>query len=360
MELKRTISASFLLLALISPAKSQKDPDQVQPAHKKSRESLELFESNDILNITVRFDLSTFLKKNLKGKFIDGTLAIYTGKNDSIVRDIWVTTRGIFRLQYCGFPPMEIVFKKPFYGNHYSTTIHKIKLATRCQVSGLFEEYLMKEYLAYRMYNAITDSSFRVRLVRASYIDNRRYRKPDIQYGFFIEPQNLMASRLNSSVLKNIDITQRNISPPVMNRVAVFNYMIGNYDWAVPNQHNISILSSKDSTINQLPIAVPHDFDWTGLVNPMYAIPEESAGVKSVKERLYLGMCQKKEVFRYELRKFIPYKQKFYSIINEFPYLSRKAKDDMINYLDEFYQQVEDPRRIDFLIDNIISTCKYI
>jgi len=360
MKMARILLFSYLSLIMLIPVTGQSVQDKPADQAKKRHEAFELFGSNDVLNISLRFDLATFLKKNLKGKFLDGMLTISTGKGDSIVKEVWVNTRGVFRLQYCGFPPMELEFKKPFYAYNYSATIKKLKLATQCQASDLFEDYIFKEYLVYRIFNQFTDTSYRVRLIKATYKDNKKLKKPVEQYGFFIEPQGVLADRLNSDVLKNVEITQRNISQTVMTRMAIFNYMIGNYDWAVPNQHNVTILQSKDPDASQLPVVVPHDFDWTGLVNPIYAIPTENIGIESVKDRLFLGICLSREGFKKELLKFLPYKQKIYSLINDFEYLNQKSKKEMTDYLEEFFGSLESPSKLNLLIDKIMSTCKQI
>ncbi len=51
----------------------------------------------------------------------------------------------------------------------------------------------------------------------------------------------------------------------MMDRIAIFNYMIGNYDWAVPNQHNIKVIKPLIMDPLNLAAAVPYDFDFTGL-----------------------------------------------------------------------------------------------
>ncbi len=188
--------------------------------------------------------MTSFIRKKNKGLYLDGELTFYSGKGDSISKNVRIKNRGIFRLQFCAFSPMEIYFKKPLYAYKDSGAIKKVKLATQCQQSDMFGDYVLKEYLAYRIFNLFTDTSFRVRLVRVDYIDNTKARKPRRQFGFFIEPVTVLAERINSEVLKNISLTQRSVIPHLMLRLAIFNYMIGNYDWAVPNGHNVTILKT--------------------------------------------------------------------------------------------------------------------
>ena len=41
-----------------------------------------------------------------------------------------------------------------------------LPLTTHCRDSSSYEQYVLKEYLAYRIYNLLTDKSLRVRLAR--------------------------------------------------------------------------------------------------------------------------------------------------------------------------------------------------
>ncbi|MGD0582871.1 MAG: hypothetical protein ABR974_08000 [Bacteroidales bacterium] len=351
----------LLLLLTALPAFSQTDTLSISrqpPGH--TGEDFELFGSNDLLEMTIHFDLGLYTKKKMKGIYGDGTMTIYTGEGDSIFKNVRIRSRGVFRRSYCSFPPMELNLKKPLNAYDETGTIKKLKLATQCQTSNLYEDYVLKEYLAYRMFNLFTDTSFRVRLLKVNYLDSQNERKPMHQFGFLIEPVNILAERLNSDILKEIEITQRNVMPYIMVRLAIFNYMIGNYDWAVPNQHNVAILKSRDPLSGQMVIAIPHDFDWSGLVNPIYAVPTEDVGIESVRERLYTGICLNRESFRAELLKFLPLKRKIYDLINGFTYLNQRAKLEMINYLEEFYSQLESPNKLERLIDKLEATCKHL
>jgi hypothetical protein len=116
--------------------------------------------------------------------------------------------------------------------------------------------------------------------------------------------------------------------------------MIGNYDWSVPGKHNIEVFQPDSYSPGQLLVAVPYDFDWSGVVNPSYAVPPENMGIKTVRERVYLGICRDNETFRNELKTFNSYKSRFYREINEFVYLRRGEKNEIIAYLDEFFDQL--------------------
>jgi hypothetical protein len=318
--------------------------------------SFRLFEEEKPLEISLRFDLATYFRAKPKVDYLKTNITIYISKTDSITKDIRLRTRGVFRNQYCRFAPIELNFKKAGFGYSDLNSISKIKLVPQCSSSKQNEDWVLREYLTYKLFNVFTDTSFRVRLVTVTYIDSEKKRKPIKQYGFFIEPAEMLLARTNSVQIKTHALTQKNIIPKIMDRFAIFNYMIGNYDWAVPGQHNVLVIKPLAFDTVGLAIAIPHDFDWTGLVNPTYAIPAEIVGTETVRDRIFFGICRSKEVFKKDLEIFSKKKEEFYRVINEFQYVDQSSKKDMTGYLDGFFDQLAG--REDRLIYNLRNSCK--
>jgi hypothetical protein len=117
--------------------------------------------------------------------------------------------------------------------------------------------------------------------------------------------------------------------------------MIGNTDWSVPINHNVTILSQGLSENPNLGIIVPYDFDYAGLINADYAVPFEGLGLKSVLERRYLGICRRQEIFMNDLKEFPDKKEELVKVINDFPYLNTKTKKEMISYLESFFKDFD-------------------
>lgn len=332
---------------------------QAQPATTDSSvKSFRLFEDDRMLEISLRFDLSTYLRAKPRKDYLKANLTIMLSPTDSISRDIKLKTRGIFRNQHCTFAPIELNIKNSEFGYADLDKISKLKLVPQCSSGKEREEYIFREYLAYKLFNTFTDTSFRVRLLKINYIDTQKKRKIITQYGFFIEPVEIIAARTNCIQIKLPTITQLNIIPRIMDRLAIFNYMIGNYDWSVPGQHNVSVLKSLIVDPYGLGIAIPHDFDWSGLVNASYAIPAENVGTQTVRERIFGGVCRKKEVYQKELEPFLQKKDEMYRVINEFPYINQRVKKDMTGYLDEFFNQLIGRR--DLILYTLLNSCKPI
>jgi hypothetical protein len=165
----------------------------------------------------------------------------------------------------------------------------------------------------------------------------------------------MLAARTNSIPINSRTLSQKSIVPEVMDRLALFNYMIGNYDWSLPGQHNVKVFKILVVDTLQLGIAIPYDFDWTGLVNADYAVPAENVGTKSVRERVFTGICRSREVYQKDLEIFLEKKEEFYRAINEFPYLNQRTKKDITVYLDGFFNLCVGEKDI---LDILLNSCK--
>jgi hypothetical protein len=225
-------------------------------------------------------------------------------------------------------------------------------MVTHCRYGN--EEYLLKEYLIYKLYNVLTDYSFRVRLLKVVYINTYKKSKPIETYAFLIEPTEMLTSRTNSTSVTSLKLTMQNILPEMMDRMAIFNYMIGNTDWSVPGLHNCKVLSVADPKNPGLGAIVPYDFDYSGLVDAYYAVPTESLGLKSVLDRRFVGICRSEAEFINDLKEFSDKKEEFYRVINEFPYLTIRAKKKMTDYLDSFY----DFDKRNSVVSDLLAGCK--
>ena len=119
--------------------------------------------------------------------------------------------------------------------------------------------------------------------------------------------------------------------------------MIGNTDWSVEYQQNI-VLITNDST--NTPSTVPYDFDHAGIVRAPYAKPAPELQMRTTLERRYRGYCikdmnQYNEVFNF----FNQLKDDFYSIYIDNPLLSSSYINQTINFLDQFYEIINDPKK---------------
>ncbi len=153
-------------------------------------------------------------------------------------QEIQIQTRGNFRLarRNCDFPPLRLnVKKEPSIGTLFEGQ-DKLKLVGVCKLGqDYWVQYVLAEYLVYRMFNLFTPMSFRVRLARVTYIDSSGEDDTFTRYGFIIEDDDAMATR--NGGWKVPWETGRQFNPVLLERdqailVDVFQYMIGNTDWS--------------------------------------------------------------------------------------------------------------------------------
>ena len=336
----KTILSIIVLLSGIPALLSFSQIDSVNYRYAVSdtlQEHISLFESDELLEISLKFDITRYRKKRDDTEYLPAVLIYHTSPADSIVRQLKVKPRGITRLSICDFPPLMLNFQKQDSVEGEFSRVDKIKMVTHCTAGG--EDYLLKEFLTYKLYNVLTDYSLKVRLLRVNYINTSKKSRPVSEFAFVIEPEETLSKRLNAVEVKTVmNISQKEIRPEVMDRIAIFNYMIGNTDWTVPIFHN-NVLVMSQGNLQGLAsgIAVPYDFDYSGLVNTNYAVPSDLLQLKSVRDRRYLGICRSEETFIKALKEFADKKEDFYKVINEFQYLNPKIKNQMISYLEGFY-----------------------
>jgi hypothetical protein len=343
----------FMSGFFVKPAFSQiRNADTAYAVRDTQNVNIKLFDSDEIIEISLKFDLTNYKRNRSDKEYFDAVLNYYTSSKDSVTKKIKVRARGIVRREICDFPPLMLNLKmKDSVGGEFAG-IDKLKLVPVCKAG--FEDYVLREYLIYKLYNVLTDISFRVRLLKINYINTFKKSKPLVQYGFVIEPIKLFEKRTRSNELKTVKVTQKSIKPEMMDRFAIFNYMIGNTDWSVPIGHNALIFSQAFSSRPDLGIIVPFDFDYSGFVNANYAVPFESLPITSVRDRYYLGICRSEEEYQKALKEFSDKKEEFYRIINEFPYLEEKSKKDIIRYLDGFYAKFDKQNTI---IGDMLRSC---
>jgi hypothetical protein len=358
-NLKRLLASAVIAGLAFFSVNAQNDTSPVKDDKPEaSKRILRLFEDDEPLEMSLEFDLRNFMRKKDKTQTFDGILTLFLTPTDTMDRKVTLKYRGQSRYVNCGYPPVEINFRKAVYFDSDTAKVKKMKLVHQCQRGSLYEEYILREYLVYRLFNVFTDTSYRVRLLRINYIDSKGAQKPFILNGFFIEPKGILAARTNNHIIKSTSLGQRDMDPGMMNRIAIFNYMISNWDWSVPGQHNIDILKSRSFGTSMLGIPVPFDFDLAGLVNAEYAIPPAQLGIANNRVRIFRGMCRSREDFRKELGLFLRKKQELYAVINDFPLLGKGSKKDMTILLDQFFEQIEKPRSLEILIDQLLRDCQ--
>jgi hypothetical protein len=251
--------------------------------------------------------------------------------------------RGHFRktMANCTYPPLLLHFsKKDTPSNSLFSGQEKIKLVMPCQG----DEYVIREWLLYKIYNLVTGKSFRTRLVRIELNDEQKKKKTNPFYGFLLEDEGQMAKRNQMMVVEKQLLRMEQTEINTFLRMAVFQYLIGNTDWSVQYQQNIKLLVSNSQG---MPYTVPYDFDHAGMVNAPYALPAEELQMRSVRERRYRGFCiTDMSQFKETLALFNRLKEPIYQLYTSCSFLDAKYIKSATQYLDEFYNTINNEKKM--------------
>jgi hypothetical protein len=328
-----TVGALFSLLGAVS----------VCSAGAQERPPQELFSPETILRFSLETDLGALKKDRSEESEERPARILIMGSGGELVEvPLQVRTRGRFRLQenICPFPPIRLNLQEEEPRGTVFDGQDKLKLVTHCHDWDSFEQNVLEEYLVYRIYNLLTDVSFRVQLVEITYLDTGGGNDPLTRMGFLIEDEDAMAARVGGMILDVPGARATDFEPEQMGVMFLFQYMIGNIDWSTANSQNLKVLR-----IGTDHFAVPFDFDWSGLVDAPYVGPSPLTERlhDSVRERLYLGTCWDQVDFKGAFALFEAKKEAILATVQSVPGLTDANIRSATEYIEEYYEFINDP-----------------
>ena len=309
-----------------------------------------LFQDSAPLPVTISGPLTTLVRDRAKDNYLRAQFRFTDVDGAQKTLDLRMRTRGNFRHRECDYPPILLNFKKSQTRDTLLDGQNKLKLVIHCRKSERYEQTVLREYLAYRMLSALTDLSFRVRLLRVSYVNDERDGKGQQRYAFLIEHKRRFAERVG---LTSLDIEKAfvtDLRPDLLNLTSIFHYMIGNTDFSPiagpPGStccHNYVLFGNGDGQI----VPVAYDFDQSGFVGAPYARPNENFPIRSVRQRLYRGRCVNNRYLPDSLAKFRDAKDELYTLVREQEGLEDGARKALVRYMDDFYEIINNPREVE-------------
>jgi hypothetical protein len=350
--MKYSVLLASLLLVVTVQVHAQDDPE---PATVDTFEVFEdLFGKEEPLYLTLRTDVRQFTRTKTKKKYQPARMICQVNDTFRVSTPVRIKTRGIFRLEWCTMPPIWLNIRRSGIKVEELKDIKRMKMVIRCRESAPYKNYVLREYLVYRIYSLITPYSYRTRLVRLRFEDTGKRPNHSEDWAFLIEPEDMMAQRLEGRFFDNDKLSIKTVNPGMIDLVAMFQYMVGNGDYSVTGRHNLKILAVNPPGPAGF-IPVPYDFDYTGLVNTNYSTPQENLGIKSVRERYFLGPCRTDAQYIQAIRKLEEHKEEIFELILGFEYLDENERHKMVSYLERFYDMAGDKR---FIPNHIAPTCQ--
>lgn len=320
------------LLKLVEPWPA---PEKMKE-RKLASEGLPLFAETATLPVTLVADFKTINKDhdpNSKQKY-SATLRL----DPDVSIDVELSARGHVRrlARTCDYVPLRVMFPKKSAVKTPFAKQQALKLVVQCANGGEYEQYILREYLAYQIFNAITHSSFRARLAKVSYIDRASGKPSGSRLGMFLEDEEDVARRMEGRVVTLPRLLFADLDMDTLMPVMIFEYMIANTDFSIFALHNVRIIQRQDKSLH----VVPYDFDFSGLVNPPYALPARGLMLKSVTDRMYRGPCRTQELVDPYVANFVAKKDQIRALPESIPGFDRTSRDESRAFIDSFYSSI--------------------
>ena len=190
------------LIALISlPLYSQYEN---QPSFEDTVKVYEdIFGLREPLVLTMKFNIKEFQKSRRDEKYHPAEMTCHVNDTFQVTHPVRVRARGKFRRDNCNMPPFWLNIRFSGIEAEELAGVNRMKVVTRCMGATQYENYILREYLVYRIFNLLSPYSFNTRLVRLKYVDTGRKNKMTEDWGFIIEPEDMMAERNNAMAIKS-------------------------------------------------------------------------------------------------------------------------------------------------------------
>lgn len=282
--------------------------------------------------IKIETELKTLIRNKHKEEYQPSTITFTLANGDEMICESKLRARGNIRKKVCYNPPLKLNLKEKDLIKNGFDSLDILKLVLQCRNNDNTDKYLFKERLAYDLYSLIDTLHMRTKCVIVEfYEDGELLESLD---AFLVETEDHYAQRTNTIVVEKGVLRSSVLSRGHFLKMSFFQYMIGNPDYAIPNKHNVEILQTSDKRY----LAIPYDFDYSGLVDTDYAIPHESISISSVTERIFLAKNVSLGEAQATAKFYKDIKDNVFSMITNATYLDEKDKKHASHYINGFYK----------------------
>jgi hypothetical protein len=303
-----------------------------------ARSIFDLINYQDIVEVDIELKLNELLSDRKNEDPFD---AVFSFVDLNGKKQTWrtkVEIRGKFRRIKCEeMPPLRLDFKKGDLEEAGLAKFDDLKMVTQCvEDQNEARQLLYKEYLAYKIYNKITDHSYRVQLIKINFKDTDT-KESTLQYGFLIEDTAQLRARLNAEKYDNkfgINIDQ--LDETAYTNVALFQHMIGNADWSILEIcKNVKVVSKADKLI-----AVPYDFDFSEIVSANYANTTLNYNLRLIKANALTEMNEYMTSFEDSIELFNQKKSEIIQLVKKSKLIKKSDRTRIIESINFFYQDI--------------------
>ena len=327
---------------------------QVGVVEKSSTETADFFfQDQNPLSMQLRFSTRDIKKNTNDSTYITSTLIIQNKERSWDTLKIKLRARGNHRRQNCYYAPLKVKLKKKVTKETMFEGTTKLKLVLPCLFQKGKNDLVLKEYMAYKLYEIISPYHFKTRLANIEFKEEIRSRiKKHNLKAILIEDIDKVAQRHNGrSMKRKVHPLQQHDLTSLEN--SFFQYLIGNTDFSTRGGHNQKLLY-----VDNKYVSIPYDFDMSGLVNAPYASVSGMENIKGniteVTQRAYKGYKRDYKLLQEVRQKYIASKDEIFAVIDGLkpffknPLLLAEAKD----YIEDFFEIMESDKKFEkYIVD---------
>jgi len=334
--------------AALSQATAQQSSDVTIKGAKQKKDKKTsvldwMLEEEATLTLELTSDFELLKDTRRKQEYQDALIALSDSEGQVIQQEVQIKARGKFRCIRCDMPPMKIKFYKDTLRNAGLSKMNELKLVIPCKQGDKYKTFLLKEFLAYQLYNVLTDRSYRVKRVDVQFNCTESAVEYQRLPAFILEHEEELVKRVNAKSIDTTGMVPASYEREDYLRFQLFQFMIGNTDWIPPTGHNFGVIKLKGEDTF---IPVPFDFDFSGFVATDYSVPNSMTGLSSVQERFFMGNDWTEAELEAGFQLYRDKKSDLLAVIEEFEELSKRDRRQMIKFVEEFYDIIDNSRDV--------------
>ncbi len=305
-----------------------------------------LFQEDEVLPIKLKYSNKEIRSNTNDTTYLQSEMAYQKSDGSWKSLAVELRARGNFRRKNCYFTPIKLKIKKASAEKTLFEGNKKLKLVLPCFSCKNADDYVIKEYMAYKLYELVSTYHFKTRLVSMEFTEIKGNRTKSHQImGILIEDVKKVANRHDGKVFKR-HMKPMSQDPLTSVQNALFQFMIANTDFSTTYQHN-----QKQLFANGKILPIPYDFDMSGFVNSDYAVVSKVQNrvlpIEKVTDRLYKGFERERKVFESVRQSFLKEKSRAFQLIEAHRDLfkSQRQYAEARDFISGFYRILENEKR---------------
>ena len=306
----------------------------------------DLFSTDQPLDLRLSYSVEDLRKLSNDSTYIPAELSYLEISGDWHGLPAEVRLRGGWRKANCQYTPLKMKVSKEDSDGTTFENARKAKLVLPCLKGKKANDNVIKELMAYKIYEVLSDYHFKTRLLRVDLRETRKGKTSTEELpGFLIQDDEDFEREHDAKEIERfIDHVAQDDKSRVTN--ALFQYMIGNTDFSAVYLHNEKLFYVDDKIV-----PVPYDFDMSGLVNASYAVVSqvrnEVLPITDVTSRLYRGFEANEAVLQEVRSEFLSREQEVYDAMSRMQsqFSDPREFDSARDYIAGFFDVLRDDEK---------------